>query len=227
MKSTISPTRVCFLAGIAGILGVLMIGLSFAINPAPDSGATSEQITAFAAQHVAPVMWGAWLQSVGPLLIVLFAFAIVHLGGATQRLSGWMTMFGGVVLMMVSLTEVVFYISALLPVPEGMAPISTSLAHAVQHLYFIVAAPALFLPLGIVVLSSSVLPRAFGYLAIILAVAFAVLGVVSLQSLVLSAAVTSLAAVQSLWWLAAGITLIARSRRISESSGEGTPSARK
>jgi hypothetical protein len=227
MKTRISPSRLSILAGTAAILGVLMIGLSFAINPGPDSGATPEQITAFAAQHVAPVMWGAWLQAVGPLLIILFALATVHLAGAAQRFSGWMTMFGAVILMTVSLTEVVFYISALLPAPDGMAPISSSMAHAVQHLYFIVAAPALFLPLGIVVLSSSVLPRVFGYLAIVLAVAFAILGVASLQSLVLSAAVTSLAAVQSLWWLAAGITMLARSRRMAEGAEERTAPAPK
>ena len=56
---------------------------------------------------------GAWLQAVGPLLIVLFAFAIVSLAGATSRFAGWMTMFGGILLMVVSLIEVVFYISAL------------------------------------------------------------------------------------------------------------------
>jgi hypothetical protein len=48
-------------------------------------------------------LWGSWLQAVGPLLNVLFAFAIVCLAGATTRLAGWMTMFGGTILMMVSL----------------------------------------------------------------------------------------------------------------------------
>ena len=69
--------------------------------------------------------------------------------------------------MTVSLIEVTFYISALNPDPAMMPPISLKLISAVQHLYFIVAAPALFLPLGIVLVSSPILPRLFGYLALL------------------------------------------------------------
>jgi len=208
-------TRLAVLAGIGGILGVLMIGISFAINPGPAPGASPEELAAFAAAHVAPIMWGAWLQAVGPVLIVFLALAVVHLGGLSHRISGWMTMVGGVILVMVSLTEVVFYISALLPDPPAMGSLSLGLAHAVQHLYFMVAAPAFFLPLGLVILSSPVLPRVLGYLALILAAAFAVVGVATLSTLVLSAAVTALAAVQALWWLAAGITLLVRARDLA------------
>ena len=43
-----------------------------------------------------------------------------------------------------------------------------ALIHSVQHLWFI-AAPALFLPLGLVILGSGVLPRILGYLALVLA----------------------------------------------------------
>ena len=80
-----------------------------------------------------------------------------------------------------------------------------------MHLYFIVAAPALFLPLGIVLLSSS---RLFGYLALLLATAFAALGVIFPLTLTLPAGVTAFAGVHALWWLAAALTLIVRSGRI-------------
>src|SRR5271167_5024596 len=76
----------------------------------------------------------------------LFAFSLVHLAGATQRLAGWMTFFGATILMTVSLIEITFYISALHPDPATMPSISLIFISAVQHLYFIVAAPALFLP---------------------------------------------------------------------------------
>lgn len=82
------------------------------------------------------------MQAVGPVLIVLFAFALVHLAGATERLVGWMTLFGATILMTVSLIEVTFYISALNPDPVTMPSISLKLISAVQHLYFMVAAPA-------------------------------------------------------------------------------------
>jgi hypothetical protein len=77
-----------------------------------------------------------------------------------------------------------------------------------SRLWVIVAAPTLFLPLGIVLVSSSILPRLFGYLALILATAFAALGAIFLLDLTLPGAVTAFAGVQALWWLAAAITLI-------------------
>src|SRR5262245_62497255 len=88
-----------------------------------------------------------------------------------------MTFFGATILMTVRLVEIAFYISALHTDPATMPYISLVLISAVQHLYFIVAAPSLFLPLGIVLLRSAVLPQLFGYLALALVAVFASLGV--------------------------------------------------
>ena len=195
-----------------------MLITSFSINPGPPSNATGAQLIAFGNQYYTSILWGAWLQAVGPLLNVLFAFAIVCLAGATTRLAGWMTMFGGTILMMVSLVEITFYISALNSNTATMALISLDLIHAVQHLYFIVAAPALFLPLGVVILGSHVLPRVFGYLSLVLGAAFAILGVVTLFTLTLPAAVLAFAGIQTLWWLAAAITLIVRTEKTSDTA---------
>src|SRR5215469_12298352 len=132
------PFRI--LTSLSGILGVIMLIISFNINPGPPANATTAQLIAFANQNFTSTLWGAWLQAVGPLLIVLFAFALVCLAGATTRLAGWMTLFGGAILMMVSLIEITFYIGALYKLTTGL--ISLDLVHAVQHLYFIVGAPA-------------------------------------------------------------------------------------
>lgn len=210
------------LTALCGIAGVIMLIISFSINPGPPSNATSAQLTAFGNQYYTSILWGSWLQAVGPLLTVLFAFAIVCLAGATTRLAGWMTMFGGTILMMVSLVEITFYISALNSIPATMGLTSLDLIHAVQHLYFIVAAPALFLPLGVVILSSHVLPRVFGYLAVLLGAAFAILGIASLYSLTLPAVVTAFAGLQTLWWLAAAITLIVYTGTASETKREAS-----
>jgi hypothetical protein len=94
-----------------------------------------------------------------------------------------------------------------------MAMISYELIAAVQHLYFIVAAPAFFIPLGIVVLDSDVLPRLLGYLALLLGAAFAVAGVLTLLSLEVPQAVQLAASIQVLWWLAAAIALVVRTAR--------------
>jgi len=202
----------CILSGVSGITGVVLLMLSFSLAVGPPAGASSAEIVRFGQEHYAGILWGAWLQAVGPVFIVLFAFALVHLAGAMLRLAGWMTFFGATILMTVSLVEIAFYISALFPDPALMTSISLSVIYAVQHLYFIVAAPALFLPLGIVLLNSRVLPRFFAYLALVLAAAFSVLGVGFLFVLTLPAGVTAFAAVQALWWLAAAITLMVRGR---------------
>ena len=154
------------------------------------------------------------MQAVGPVLIVLFAFSLVHLAGATGRLSGWMTFFGATILMTVSLVEITFYISALHTDPATMPYISLVLISAVQHLYFMVAAPGLFLPLGIVLLRSRVLPRPFGYLALALAAIFAALGAAYMLRLMLPGFVLAFGGVQGLWWLAASITLMVRSGHV-------------
>jgi hypothetical protein len=204
------------LSGLSGIAGVVMLGLSFAFAVGPPANATRAQLIEFAQQHQAGVLWGAWLQAVGPVFIILFAFGLVHLASATLRLSGWMTFFGATILMTVSLIEITYYISALFADPEVMSSISLRVIFAVRHLYFIVAAPALFLPLGVVLLSSDILPRVFGYLAIALATVFAGLGIAFQLSLILPPAVTAFAGVQALWWLSAATLLVIRSERISQ-----------
>lgn len=160
-----SKRMLCISGGLAGVIGVILLGLSFAINAGPPPNATSAELMKFGHENYANILWGAWMQAVGPVLIVYFAFALVHLAGATQRMAGWMTFFGATILMTVSLVEITFYISALHADPATMPYISLVLISAVQHLYFIVAAPSFFLPLGIVLLRSAVLPRSFGYLA--------------------------------------------------------------
>lgn len=217
LKNLVSARSFCILSGLSGITGVILILVSFNINSGPPAGATSAELMKFGQQYYASILWGAWLQAVGPVLIILFAFSLVHLAGATQRLAGWMTFFGATTLMTVSLGEITFYIGALHTDPAEMPFISLAIISAVQHLYFMVAAPALFLPLGIVLLSSSVLPQVFGYLALLLGIVFAILGITFLLHLTLPAGVTAFAGVQAVWWLAAGITLIAQSGKLAGS----------
>jgi hypothetical protein len=215
-QNSIANRRFCILSGLSGVAGVVLLVASFAINNGPPPDPSGSELIKFGQQHFANILWGAWMQAVGPVLIVLFAFALVHLAGATLRLSGWMTLFGATVLMAVSLIEITFYIAALNMDPATMPSISLRLIYAVQHLYFVVAAPSLFLPLGMVLINSRVLPRIFGYLALVLAGCFATLGIVFMLRVTLPAPVTAFAGVQALWWLAAAITLMVRSGRVSD-----------
>jgi hypothetical protein len=217
-NSVSSKRRFCVLSGLSGIAGVAMLGSSFAFAVGPPADATKAELIKFAQQHYAAVLWGAWLQAVGPVFIILFALALVHLASAHLCLSGWMTLFGASVLMTVSLIEITYYMCALFPDPEMMTSISLRVIFAAQHLYFIVAAPALFLPLGIVLINSDILPRLFGFLALALASAFAGLGVAFQLRLIPPNAVTAFAGVQALWWLTAAIMLVARSTKVSQPS---------
>ena len=155
------------------------------------------------------------------MLITVFTLAIVFLAGATTRLAGWMTLFGAATLMTVSLIEITGYIGTLHTSPATMPETSLALIHSVQHLWFIVAAPALWLPLGLVILGSGVLPRILGYLALVLAAGYALAGVLTLFDLTVPAAVQIAAGVlPALWWLAAAGTLLTRAR---EPSAAGLP----
>ncbi|HET8853078.1 MAG TPA: hypothetical protein VFN02_11170 [Ktedonobacteraceae bacterium] len=97
-----------------------------------------------------------------------------------------------------------------------MGLISLALIHAVQHLYFIVGAPALFILLGVVILGSRLLPHVLGYLALVLGAAFAIAGVVYLFDLTLPVLVQAFASIQVFWWLAAAILLIVRPQKTSD-----------
>jgi Ca2+/Na+ antiporter len=81
--------------------------------------------------------------------------------------------------------------------------------------YWLMLAPALFLPLGTVVLSPQVRRGIFGYVVLLLSITFAALGVILLLTLTLRGAVTVLAGVQAIWLLAAAITLVARNGKQS------------
>jgi len=216
----ISERRFRLLGALSGIAGVAMLMLSFATAVGPPAGATSADMVKFGHQHFAAILWGAWLQAVGPVFIILFALSLVHTAGAMHHLAGWMTLFGSTVLMTVSLIEITFYMSAMFPDPPLMPVVSMRVINAVQHLYFNVAAPSLFFPLGTVLLNSRILPRLFGYTALMLAGIFATLGVIFLLSLTLPAAVTAFAAVQAIWWLAAACAFAIGSKRLGQTQSD-------
>jgi hypothetical protein len=209
----ITSKRFGVLSGCSGILGVVLLIISFNLNPGPKPDATLQQLIEFGNQYYASILWGGWLQAVAPVLIVLFAFSLVKLAGATSTLAGWMTMFGAVILMVVSLIEITFYFGAVFTSPQVGIMVSLNAIHAVQHLYFIVAAPTLFISLGVVLYRSQVLHRIFSYFAFLIGISFGALGMIFLLQLVLPLWVTAIAGVQAIWWLAASISLIVRSVR--------------
>lgn len=192
------------LLALTVIVGAGILGASYGVVPGTPKGATVSELIAYGHKNLHAVMWGSWMQLVGTFLVLLFALAIVRLTNTTGRLSGMLAMFGIGFFMAVSSIETVFYMGALYSSPQ----ICIDIVHAVQHLYFIVAAPAVFIPLGCCMLISSCFPRWLGYLAIFFGAVFGILGIASLYILVLPTPITALASVQIIWWLlAAGVCL--------------------
>ena len=187
-----------------------MLVISFNINPGPQPGARYEQLVSFAHEYYTSILWGAWLQTIGPFLIIVFAFTLVFLTHAAQTLAGWMVFFGAGIQMTISLIEITFYIAVLFKDPPQGSLIGLNIIYAVQHLYFIIGAPALFIPLGIILRKSDILPKWFSWLAILMGFLFAVLGIVFLLDLVLPIWVTAIAGTQAFWCLASSIVIIIR-----------------
>src|SRR5262249_60279063 len=119
----------------------------------------------------------------GAVLMVVLALAMVSRAGAPRQRAGWMPLSGPPPPTGARLIETPGYSAPLHPSPATMPGTSLALIHSVQHLWFIVAAPALWLPLGVVILGSHVLPRILGYLAIVLAAGYALAGVATLFDL--------------------------------------------
>ena len=184
------------------------------MNPAPPADFSLAQLREFAIQHHSGIVFGAWLQGMGSLLLVLFAIAIVHLAGATNQFAGWITLLAGTTILMVSLVEITFYLSAVQAAEAGdltSGTVSNALIKAVQHVFLI--APALLLPLGAVLLGSQVLPRVFAYLALTIGTTLQIFGLVGLFG-VLQPIIDDVLIVQALWFVAAGIALMTGERRV-------------
>jgi hypothetical protein len=195
---------------LAGLLGVLMLIVSFNINPGPPQDhPTPGQLIAFGNAYHTQIMTGAWLQAVGTVLLIIFALGLVHLADATARFSGWLTAFGGAILTATGLIEVTFYLAAINGTQMTTGLISLDMIHAVQRLYFMVAAPAVFLPLGTVIIGARVLPRVFGYAALLLGGLFVALGIVGLY-IPLQTVDNVVGIVQGVWWLGASVVLLVR-----------------
>jgi hypothetical protein len=61
--------RFRILSGLSGIIGVVVLTTSFAINGGPPSEAmTSAELVKWAQENYVNGLWGAWLQAVGPVL---------------------------------------------------------------------------------------------------------------------------------------------------------------
>ena len=221
-----SPRLSHILIALSGILGTILLGLYFGIGfsiglaQIPPSVTLAQELNIARQYHN---LWflGTWLQATGSLLSVVFFLALVQRAGAVTRLAGLLTILGSAALLAVVLIEGVFTLGLAVAAANGQQTASLTffvIMTVFTYLYPIVPAPVIFLALGTILLGSHLLPRAFGYLAFILGVAFAVVGLVGLfTTSILTIVVLSL---QALWVLAAGITFLFRAGMVSDATRE-------
>src|SRR4029077_18364463 len=97
--------------GIAGPLALTVYFAAPASLGCPYAGAPATDLAAYASSHATLFYAGAWFQSVGTLLSVVFFVGLVALSGSTARLSGLMTVVAPPSLLAVVLIEAAFLVA--------------------------------------------------------------------------------------------------------------------
>ncbi|QBD80700.1 hypothetical protein EPA93_33900 [Ktedonosporobacter rubrisoli] len=202
------------LIALCGILGTILLGLYFGIGFSvglaqlpPDT--TVAQVVNLGKAYRNLWFMGTWLQATGSLFSVIFFLALVQRAGRVSSLAGLLTIVGSTVLLAVVLVEGVFTIALAQAALSGHPTSSLAAFDAMSmftYVYAIVPAPVIFLSLGTILISSRLLPLAFGYVAFALGVAFVLAGFIGLFTTpLLTIIVLSL---QALWVLVTAITLL-------------------
>jgi hypothetical protein len=206
-----------WLAGAAGFAGAAALGLSFGLLPSPPAlTAPLAALTHYAAAHQHLLMAAAWLEGTGTALYVIFVLALVHLAGTRGGLAGRITTLASAVVLAVSLvydvTLIAFAQSAALGGRQATtALVAYGLFAATEHVFLLV--PPLFLPLGLILLRTAILPRLFALLAVTFGVIAPFLGLAGLFTVTannngpVGAAINALVAAEAIWIVAASLTL--------------------
>ncbi len=209
--------RWTLLAGAAGFAGASALGCSFAILPPPPGlDAPVTALAHYVASHHHTMLAAAWLEATGTLLFVIFVLALVYLAGPRAGLAGRVTTLASAAVLVVSLVYDVMLIAiaqsaALGPRQDPTALAAYGLFAAVEHVFLL--APSLFLPLGLILLRTQVLPRPFALLAVSFGVVAPILGLAGLYTVTannngpVGAAINVLVGMQTLWIIAASLTL--------------------
>jgi hypothetical protein len=211
-----------WLAGAAGFTGAAALGLSFGVlPPTPALNAPLAALSDYATVHHHLIMAAAWLEGTGTALYVIFVLALVHLAGARAGFAGRVTALAAAVVLAVSLVYDVTLIAIAQSAALGGRQTTTALVAyglfaATEHVFLL--APPLFLPLGLILLRTPLLPRPFAPLAVIFGAIAPILGLAGLFTVTannngpVGAAINALVAVEGLWIIAASLALALRAR---------------
>lgn len=209
-----------WLAGAAGFTGASALGFSFGMLPPPPAlSAPLTALSRYGAVHHHLMMAAAWLEGAGTALYVIFVLALVYLAGARAGFAGRVTALAAAVVLAVSLIYDVMLIAIAQSAALGGRQTTTALVAyglfaATEHVFLL--APPLFLPLGLILLRASLLPRPFAILAVIFGAVAPILGLAGLFTVSannngpIGAAINVLLATTGLWIIAASVALVLR-----------------
>ncbi len=213
------------LIAMCGILGtaalVVYFSAPFWLFTLPAANATDAQLLAFGTQNKGVLLLDTWLQAAGSLLSVIFALALVHLAGATQRLAGRLTLLVSGVILTLSLAEGGYALGALQGGMNGhLETVRAGIDFNSVFIHVFGLTPSLFLMLGFALLGTPLLPKVFSYLAITLGILFQMLGTAGLFSDAALLPFLIVVITQNVWTIAAAITLVVRSGKAAESRAQ-------
>jgi hypothetical protein len=188
----------------------LVVYFSAPLNLPPDN-ATVGQIARFAVANHDRIMLAAWLQSMGSLLGVVFFLALIHATGGVARLASWVAMVGLAVLLTLSVIESLFFIDVA-EATSNNHPLTALSSYDMQtifvHGFLTVAAPMVYVAVGVLLLKSTVLPRGFAYLALALGATFEILGFAALFSDTADTIAVAPLILEAIWILSASVMIL-------------------
>ena len=202
------------LGAVAGILGPLLLAAYFgapALAAGPFAAAAPDALVAYARSHELLFYAGGCLQATGALLSGLFLLLLVQLSGARDHLEGLVVAVGVAVPLSVVLVEAALLEAVPKTASSGdRATVATTFALSngvFARIFPLAPAPIISACVGFALRRRSVIPRAFGTAALVVAVLFVVAGVAGVFGLAGLVLAIIMSIVEAVWILAAAIAL--------------------
>jgi len=211
MRDSTTTERIVAASGLLGAALLVAYFAAPALLGWPFAGDTPAHLAAYALSHQSLFYAGAWLQSTGTLLCVVFFVGLVSLAGALSRLPGVVLVVAAAALIAVVLIDSAFLVAVPMAASSGdLAAVSTTfgLSNGVFVRVFPLApSTATYIALGIVLRPSPVLARPFARAALAIGVVFEVAGLASIFSSWAVIAAAVMGAAQAAWVVAAALSL--------------------
>ncbi|HEX7263899.1 MAG TPA: hypothetical protein VF383_06950 [Candidatus Dormibacteraeota bacterium] len=211
MSQSKSVIRLTAASGMAGTLALAAYFAAPAFLDWPFGGASPARLSAYAVDHQVLFYAGAWLQSTGTLLCVIFFLALVRMTGAAGGLSATLVIVSAASLLSIVLVESAFMVAVPMAASAGdTSTVATSFALSngvFVRIFPLAPSSATYIALGLALLSRGPLHRGFGYAAITIGAAFELGGIVAIFSSLALVVLAVLAAGQALWVAAAAVAL--------------------